>query len=47
MFGVTVLLDEAYSFDYGQNGQTDQLNQSDHLDQTELTQDEKYYIQKL
>lgn len=45
VFRIIVPLNEAFSFDFGQNGQTDQSNQTDHLDQTGMTKEEKILLE--
>lgn len=41
VFRIIVPLNDAYSFDFGQNGQKGQSNQSDHSNQTGLTEEEE------
>lgn len=41
VFRIIVPLNDAYSFDFGQNGQNGQSNQSDHSNQTGLTEEEE------
>lgn len=45
VFRIVVPLNDAYSFDFGQNGQTDQSNYSDQSTQMELTDEEKKLLE--
>ena len=40
IFRIIVPMDDTYSFDFGQNGYLNKLNQSNHSNQTELYEDE-------
>lgn len=45
VFRIIVPLNDAYSYDFGQNSRTDQSNQSDQSNQTKLTDEEKKLLE--
>lgn len=44
IFRIIVPLDDTYSYDFGQNGQSNQLNQSDQSNQVQLSEDENLLL---